>query len=49
VKNKKYFYTGLEKICGYTYLAYALFKNTIVYKNKPEMSIKDCLCPNFKK
>jgi hypothetical protein len=23
----KYFYIGLEKICGDTYLAYTLFKN----------------------
>jgi hypothetical protein len=22
--------------------------NTLVYKNKPEMSIKDCFCPNFR-
>jgi hypothetical protein len=23
--------------------------NTLVYKNKPEMSIKDLFCPNFRK
>jgi hypothetical protein len=38
-------------MCGDAHIVHTLFKNIEhpVYKNKPEMSIKDCFCPNFRK